>query len=214
VSDLFDIIRQIVRNELAQTRNAELGVVQEQHPHAAADDNDNYACTVVLRNSGIVLPRVPVATPVIGIAAIPNVNDLVLVQFIGGDIHAPVITGRLYNEEDRPPPNAAGQWVSHLPLAAADDDAVQLQLVSGAERSLRLQLGAGLKIECKDDDPVIVLEVDGGKATVQIDRDGAVTLESNGSLSIKAGDITVNGSSIAIEADGELKLKGSTVNIN
>ena len=48
---------------------------------------------------------VPVAVPYMGMTCIPNVNDLVLVQFVGGDINAPVITGRLYNDKDRPPVN-------------------------------------------------------------------------------------------------------------
>lgn len=214
MSDLFDTIRKIVHNELAQVRHAEVAVVQEQHPHASEDDTDNYACTVVLRNSGLVLPQVPVATSVIGMASIPNINDLVLVQFIGGDIQAPVITGRLYNDEDRPPVNANNQSIMNFPLGAGESDAVHIQLVSGDERSLLFQLGSGLKVECKDDDPVVVVEVDGGKATIQIDRDGAVTLESNGTLSIKSQEIKLEGTSINIEASGELVLKGATVNIN
>ena len=103
--DLYNTIRHMIQEELRQIRTAELGVVQEQHPHASDSDDDNYACTVALRNSDIVLPKVPVATQRIGIASIPNINDLVLVQFINGDINAPVITGCFYNDEDRPPVN-------------------------------------------------------------------------------------------------------------
>src|SRR5439155_612113 len=91
---LYETVRAIVRDQLATVRTAELGVVQDQHPHASEGDTDNYACTVTLRDSGIVLKKVPVATNRIGAASIPNVGDLVLVQFVGGDIHAPVITGR------------------------------------------------------------------------------------------------------------------------
>jgi ribose transport system ATP-binding protein len=42
-----------------------------------------------------------------------------LVQFVGGDAHAPVITGQRYNDQDRPPPNEDGKAVlvvsSYLP---------------------------------------------------------------------------------------------------
>ena len=105
---LYDTIRRIVAEELAQLRTAELGIVEEQHPHASDSDTDNYACTVRLRDSDIVLPHVPLATQRLGTVAIPAVGELVLVQFLGGDINAPVITGRLYDEVTRPPVNEAG----------------------------------------------------------------------------------------------------------
>lgn len=203
---LFETIRRIVREEMKSIRTAEIAVVQEQHPHAADSDTDNYACTVRLRNSDIVLKHVPVATPRIGSASIPSVGDMVLVQFIGGDINAPVITGSLYNDEDRPPVNDDGQSILHLPLGAADGDAVHIELHTGDRREVVIKLGTGLAINVRDDDPVVELDVDGGKATLKIDRDGAVTLESQGKIEMKAGDF-------AIEAQNELSLTGGTVKV-
>ena len=212
---LFDAIRRIVHDEMARVRTAELAVVQEQHPHASESDKDNHACTVRLRDTGLVLKRVPVATQRIGMVSIPAVGEMVLVQFVGGDINAPIITGRLYNDEDRPPPNDDGQMILHLPLAAGDDDAVHLELHSGDKREMTLKLGSALTLSLKDDDPVVEIDVDGGKAKLQIARDGAVTLESQGALGIKAGsDVTLEGNAITIEASGDLTLKGATVNIN
>lgn len=205
---LFDTIRRIVREELGQIRTAELAVVEEQHPHADDSDKDNYACTVALRDSGIVLKQVPVATQRIGIASIPAVGELVLVQFIGGDINAPIITGRLYNDEDRPPVNDDKQGIMHLPLGAEDSDAVHMELLSGDSRELVFKLGDGLELSLKDDDPVVEIKVDGGKGTIKIERDGKLTFESQ-------SDINMTGSSnINIEASGELNLKGSVVNLN
>jgi uncharacterized protein involved in type VI secretion and phage assembly len=204
---LYETIQRIVQDELNRVRTAELAVVQEQHPHAGASDQDNYACTVRLRDTGLVLKRVPVATGRIGSTSIPAVGDLVLVQFVGGDINAPVITGSLYNDEDRPPVNAAGQWILHLPLAAGDADAVHVELHSNGERSLLLKLGDGLTARLQDDDPVIQLQVAGGQASIQVDRDGALTIESQ-------GEVKMTGAKITIEAQGTLDLKGGTVNIN
>jgi uncharacterized protein involved in type VI secretion and phage assembly len=211
---LFETIRRIVKEELGRIRTAELAVVQEQHPHAEDSDNDNFACTVVLRDSGIVLKQVPVATSRIGVASIPAAGDLVLIQFIDGDINAPVITGRLYNDEDRPPVNADGQMVVHLPPGAEDSDAVHLKLTSGDTREVTVKLGDGLTLTVKDDDPVVSLAIDSGKATLQIDRDGAVTLESQGNLQIKGGEMKFEGQTINVEAQSELNLKGGVVNIN
>ena len=203
---LYETIQRIVQQELARVRTAELAVVQEQHPHASDSDTDNYACTVMLRDSGMVLRQVPVATQRIGSVSIPAVGEMVLVQFVGGDINSPIITGRLYNDEDRPPVNDDSQAIIHLPLGAADADAVHLELHSAEERKLVINLGSGVALNIVDDDPVLKLEVDGGKATIQIDRDGAVKVESQ-------GDVEVTGNNVTVEAKAELNLKGATVNI-
>jgi len=199
---LFESIQKIVQDELRSVRSAELAVVQEQHP----SDPDNYACTVVLRDSGIVLSHVPVATSRIGAVAIPAVGELVLVQFVSGDINAPIIVGRLYNDEDRPPDNEDGRAVLHLPLGAAESDAVHVELKSGDARELSLKLGDGLTLALRDDDPVVEIDA-GGQAKVTIDRDGKVAVKSSGKLELKAAEVK-------IEAQGKLTLKGAVVNIN
>jgi uncharacterized protein involved in type VI secretion and phage assembly len=187
-------------------RLAELAVVQDQHPHATEDDTDNFACTVTLRDSGIVLKRVPVATGHVGAAWIPNVGDLVLIQFVGGDVHAPVITGRLYNDQDRPPPNEDGKAVLHVPLGAGDADAVHVELHSGGTRAVSMSLGSGLTLTLQDDDPAVRIEV-GGNAVLTIGQDGSLSVANGQKVEIKGPEIT-------IEADGVLTLKGSQVKIN
>ncbi len=212
---LLETIQRIVRQELGRLRTAELAIVQAQHSHSSESDLDNYACTVVLRNSGIVLNQVPVATPRLGSVSIPSEGDLVLVQFIGGDINAPIIIGSLYNDEDRPPVNDDGQAILHLPLGAEESDAVHIELHSGDRREIVLTLGSGLSLNLNDDDPVVKLEVDGGKATLQIDRDGALTLESQGNVNLKGNEITIEGQSQLNLNGGTVNIKGQpTVNIN
>lgn len=204
---LLETIQKIVQDELVRVRTAELGIVQEQHPHAGESDKDNYSCSVLLRDSKILLRSVPVATDRIGQVSIPAVGEMVLVQFVGGSIQAPVITGRLYNDEDRPPVNQDGKSVLHVPLGAGDSDAVHLEITSGDTRAILLQLGSGLKVQLQDDDPVIEVDAGEGNAKIRIDRDGAVSVESQGKLKIGASEIS-------IEAQGNLTLKGARVDIN
>ena len=211
---LYETIRRIVQEEVRQIRTAELAIVQEQHPHASDSDTDNYACTVQLRNSGIVLKQVPVATQRIGSVSIPATGELVLVQFVGGDINAPIITGRLYNDEDRPPVSDDSQAILHLPLGAGDSDAVHIELHSGDTREVVITLGDGITVNIRDDDPVVELSVDGGNATLKIDRDGAVTLQSQGDISVKGGNVSLEGNEITIKSQGQLTLKGQTINLN
>ena len=92
---------------------------------AADGDNDNYGCDVRLKNSGLLLKRVPIATGHIGTAAIPNIGDLVLLAFDKGDVNQPIVIGRLYNDEDRPPLNNPDEVIFRLPLAEADDKTIK-----------------------------------------------------------------------------------------
>lgn len=203
---LYETIQRIVQEELRRVHTAELAIVQEQHPHAGESDQDNYSCTVKLRNSALVLKQVPVATPRIGQVSMPSVGDLVLVQFVGGDINAPIIVGSLYNDEDRPPVNANGQSILHLPVDGSDSDAVHIEINSDGKREINIKLGSGVEINLRDDDPAVKIAV-GSSATVQIDSDGAIKLESQGKIAIK-------GNEISIEAQAQLKLKGATIDLN
>jgi uncharacterized protein involved in type VI secretion and phage assembly len=212
---LYETIQRLVQRELGRVRTAEVAIVQAQQPHSGAGDKENYSCTVALRDSGIVLKQVPVSSGRLGEVAIPAVGEAVLVQFLGGDVNAPVITGRLYSDGHRPPPSKDGQAVLHLPLDAGDDDAVHMELTSGDTRVLKLKLGKGLALTLQDDDPAVSVDVGDGKAKLTIAQDGTVTLEAQ-ALTVKSKDkLDVKGQGdVSIQAQGQLTLKGSTVNIN
>ncbi len=200
---LFESIQEIVRDELGRMRTAELATVQKQHPHSSSGDTDNYACTVALRDSGIVLGHVPITTGRIGSASIPAVGELVLVQFVNGDINHPVIVGRLYDDQNRPPENDASQAILNLPL---DGSAIHVELHGDSPPKVIVKLASALSVTVQDDDPVISIDV-GGNAGLTIGKDGAVSIKSQ-------GDVKLEGNQISIEAQGQLTLKGATVNIN
>jgi len=103
MSRIIDIIRRVVKQELARQRGSLLGVVTAVFPHAAENDQNNYEANVRLKHEDLELRQVPLAVGHIGLAAPPRVGDLVLVQFLDGDINQPVITGRFYHDQDRPP---------------------------------------------------------------------------------------------------------------
>ena len=145
-ADAFHTLRSIIREELRALRLPELAVVQKLHPHADAADDDNYACTVRLRDTGLVIARVPFVTTRKGMAAIPDIGDLVLVQFLGGEANAPVITGSFYNDEDRPPANAEGEAVLRLPLDGGEGEGVELRVTSADASSALLALGVALLV--------------------------------------------------------------------
>lgn len=200
---LYDTLRALIREELGAQRVSELGVVQAVLPA----DPDNYAATVALRDSQLVLDAVPLLTARKGVASVPDVGDLVLVGFVGGDLNRPVILGTLYNDQDRPPPNEQGQFVIHLPGSADEGSALRLEMHEAGPLRAVLKVGSACTLTVQDDDPVVTVDV-GGQTSIEINRAGNVSLEGGGNLTLKgAGNVT-------LEAGGTLSLKGAVINLN
>src|SRR5215472_5537483 len=88
---------------MSKYRIMEMGTVTSVFPHSDQNDKDNYECNVKLKNKDLELRKVPLATQGIGLAHVPRVGEMVLVAFLEGDINSPIILGRLYNDQDRPP---------------------------------------------------------------------------------------------------------------
>ena len=229
---IIETIQAIVRQELAAVRVAELGLVEEIYPHRGASDDDNYGVDVRLKNSGLLLKRVPVATGHVGTAAIPNVGDLVLLAFDQGDVNQPIVIGRLYDDEDRAPVNDADEVIFRLPLAAADDESIlgsiknhgsaspprELLLEMPPDITLRITDGtvravAG-KTEMKLDQPGTsggTVTVLAGRTKMVMNQDGDLTVEAAGAMKLKAArDLTLEGMNVKIKGQLKIDLEAGT----
>ena len=212
MNDLYDTLQKLVRHELRMRRFAEMGQVQKVYP----TDPGNYDADVVLHATDLVLKHVPVLVPRKGFASLPEVGDLVLLQFMGGDVNRPVIVGTLYNGDDRPPENAEGNWVLQLPSGPDDKESgVRVEVRQSDPVGFTVSLkGDKFELLVQDDDPVARLTVAGTELT--IDGNGGVKLEGASDISIKAGgDLKLEATGSAeIKAGGALKLKGSKIDLN
>ena len=200
MSDAISLIQAVVRDQLQAFKTAELGVVTKVYAHESSSDKNNYECDVRLRHSGLELKRLAVATPRLGAVAIPNQDDLVLVQYLHGDIHSAVITGRLYNDVDRPPQAKPHEFVYET----------QDKPESGIRRLyLKFPNGNSLLL----DDDKLVLEM--GKTTLTINHDGDVAVSSEAKLTIQTkGDASLNAAgNLELQAKGDVKLSGVNVTI-
>jgi phage baseplate assembly protein gpV len=212
MNDLFDTLQKMIRQEMRGRRFAEMGTVQAVYP----TDPGNYDADVVVHATELVLRHVPVLTPRKGFASLPEVGDLVLLQFMGGDLNRPVIIGTLYNGEDRPPENAENDWVLQLPSGPDDKESgLRVELRQSEPIGFTVSLkGDKFKLDVQDDDPVVTLTVSGTKLT--IDGGGALVIEGGGDMELKAsGNLKLKaGGNAEIEAGGQLVLKGAMVKIN
>ncbi|MCK4790718.1 MAG: hypothetical protein KAV87_43685 [Desulfobacteraceae bacterium] len=164
MNDAVGLIQAVIRDQLQGFRTAELGIITQVYSHEKASDKNNYECDVRLRDSGLELKKVPAVTQRIGAVAIPNKDDLVMVQFLNGDIHSAIITGRVYNDTDRPPEAKPHEFVYISPDKEESDI-----------RRIYMEFPKGNKLLLDDDKLVIEM----GKTKITINNDGEVELKSN-----------------------------------
>jgi phage baseplate assembly protein gpV len=190
---MVEVIRKIVESEIRKIHVAEIGVVTSIFPHSSDSDKDNYECNVKLKYKDFELRKVPVATQHIGLANTPNIGDLVLVSFVNGDINSPVVVGRLYTDEDRPPPNKEEEVV-YIPPYSKE---------SGLRR-VHMEFPSGIILTVTDDD--VAVEV--GKTTLKVDLDGDITVESNANINVGAsGDLYFSAGNITMESSNNMEFK-------
>lgn len=232
MSTIVDTIQAIIQQELHRIRVAELGVVKAVYPHSAGDDDDNYSCDVSLKNSGLLLKRVPIATSHIGTAAIPYVKDLVLLNFIQGNINQPIVTGRLYNDSDRPPLNNPNEMISRIPLAEADEKTIKsairniqsnsplreiliemppkitLRITDGTVRATAGQIEMQLDQSNESGGTVMVVA---GRTKITMKQDGDVTVEAVGDVKFTAtGDLSLEAQNVKITSQMETNIEAGT----
>ena len=200
MNDAITLLQAVIRDELRRFKSAELGVVTQVYSHESGSDKNNYECDVKLRNSGLELKRVAVATQRIGAAAIPNKDDLVLVHFLHGDIHSAVVAGRLYNDVDRPPEAKVHEFVYISPDSEE----------SGVRR-IYLEFPKGNKLLLDDDK--LVFEM--GKTKITVNNDGDVQLDANGKVTISAkGDAEIKTQgNLTLDASGDVSVGGNNVSL-
>ncbi|MFA6371603.1 MAG: phage baseplate assembly protein V [Methanothrix sp.] len=191
-----EVIKKVAESEVRKLHTLEMGIVTSTFPHSSAGDKDNYECNVLLKNRDIELRRVPIATQQMGLVNLPNVGDLVLLSFLCGDINAPVVMGRLYNDEFRPPLNNSGEMIFESPDPKKE-----------GVRRMHLKFPSGIVLTVMDDE----LRAEVGKSVVTIKTDGDITIESNASMNIKAkGDISLSAQNVKIESRQALEIKAGT----
>jgi uncharacterized protein involved in type VI secretion and phage assembly len=224
MQQVVHVLRQIARHEAMQRNAAYLGVVK-----SVQGGPDDHSCTVELRESHVVLPNVPIAVGFMGFACLPAEGDLVAVLFLGGDLHAPIVVGRLYTQDLKPPQHGPGELVMQLPVSADSDKRIELRLTTpdgGGSRSLSLVLDGDVRVSVDIADDGITLAAqdaslklsqtsgsDGeiaitvGEAKMTFSQSGDVSLETSGKLTLK-------GQSVEISGDASVKVAGQTIDLN
>lgn len=204
MNELLELMRRVVREELAARRGPLLATVSAVYAHEDKDDSKNYEADVRLKHEGLELKQVPIAVGHVGVAAPPRVGDLVLVQFLDQDLQQPLITGRFYHEEERAPLFKEDEVLfehrlpdgklNHLRFGADGTIYIQRDVTKPEDNS---EFKAGIKI-----DPDGNIELKTGDKVVITLKDGEIDIKSDGNpVKVTCDELTV---------DGKFRVKGET----
>lgn len=213
---LYDAVARIARHESDARAWASIGVVTDVHPSATIAND--HAVSVELRDSRVVVPRLPVAVGALGFAATPGVGDLVVVVFADGDPHAGVVVGHLYHRDLEPPAHADGQVVLQLPPGGSPSvdvlaDPATPELTVNVDGTTVQITGNSVTIATGgaefviDGDGTGAVTVRTGDASMTLDSGGSIRLEASASLEIKAAEVSIEGS-------GKVSISGGLVEVN
>jgi len=203
MSELLDLVRRTVREELARRRGPQLATVTALTAHESDDDTANYEADVRLKHDGLEIAQVPIAVPHIGVAAPPRIGDLVVVAFVDDDLQQPMILGRFYHDQDR------------APLFKEDDVLFEHRLPDGTINHLRFASDGSIfmqrDVKKREDnsDFLAGIRIDPqGLIELKTSDDIVVTLDQqNGKISLLCKDkpVEITCDKLTVDADVEMK---------
>lgn len=164
----------------------------------------------------------PVASPYAGknygLYLLPEKDDQVIVGFLNGDPHSGVVIGSLWNKKNTIPANTAVEENNIRSLVTKGGHVVSL--TDGDDAVVTVKTKAGHKIEISDKDKKITVSTSDGKQKIVMDEGGgAISVDADKKISMKAqaielnGKLTAKGQSILLESDGNLDIKGKQIKI-
>ena len=153
---------------------------------------------------------VPMAGGGRGTVFIPEVNDEVLVGFEREDLRFPYVLGALWNGKDKPPLNNGDGKNDKRIIKSRKKH--YLLFDDGAEGIVELAHENGAMVRFTDTE--IELKDSQGNQ-LKIEKSGAITLQANTSLTIKAATISIEATgTLDLKANATLTVRGALVNIN
>ena len=128
---------------------------------------------------------------------IPDVNDEVLVVFMGGDPRQPCVVGGLWNGQDDPPESMDGAGKNYI-------------------KTIRSRNGVQITLDDTDGQETMTLQTPGGQTVTLADGPGAITLQdSNGnSIQMQASGITMTTSATFTVNASTVDITAGMVTVN
>jgi phage baseplate assembly protein V len=133
---------------------------------------------------------------------IPELEDQVILAFLGGRLERPIIVGALYSEGE-------------APHAARSGSADPKYFRTKAGHMLLMEDGSGRKIELVDSTGNNSVLIDSEANSITVKAQGDVNVKGGANVTVEAtGNLTLKGAAIKIEATGTVTVSGTAINLN
>ena len=134
----------------------------------------------------------------------PNVNDLVVLAYLGGDPHRPMVLGSFWNSETKPPYTIQDGKVLNYTIKTPSGTELLFYDEPGKQK-VTLTLPSGTVLSIDDENKAVAVKDKGGDNALEMDlKGGNITLKAKSTLVLSAGDTKVS-----LDAKGELTLKSA-----
>lgn len=149
------------------------------------------------------------AGPEMGTYFLPELDDEVLVGFIGEDPSHPVVLGGVWNAAQLPPDNNGHESNDRRMIRTRAGH--ELRFDDGDANEIELKLQGGPRVYLTEN--TAVLE-DGAGNTVEI-KEGSIKIKADQKITLEAAQVIINASGKAeVKAGGTCKVQGAMVEIN
>ena len=144
----------------------------------------------------------------------PNVNDLVVLGYLGGDPHRPMVLGAYWNTETPPPYTVQEGKVQNY--AIKTPGGTELLFYDEPEKQrATLTLPSGTVLSMDDASQTVALKDKGGDNALEMDlKGGNITLKAKTKLVLSAGGTTITleaGGNVSIQANQEISMQAATL---
>ena len=135
----------------------------------------------------------------------PNVNDLVVLAYLGGDPHRPMVLGSFWNTETKPPYTIQDGKVHNYSIKTPTGTEL-LFYDEPKKQKVTLTLPSGTVLSIDDEAQAVAVKDKSGENALEMDlKGGNVTLKAKTKLVLSAGQTTVT-----LESSGNITQKASS----
>jgi uncharacterized protein involved in type VI secretion and phage assembly len=132
-----------------------------------------------------------------GALLIPKVGEEVLVTFLQGDPRFPIVVGALWNGKNRPPHDLGNNGVDRWLWQTPGGSRIELLEEQGGSPKITIETPGGVRLQLDDSGSKALLENTDSKVEI---TPGNVTIESSGTVSVKASQLTVDAGSVTVNS--------------
>ena len=144
----------------------------------------------------------------------PQVNDLVVLAYLDGDPHRPLVLGGYWNTEVKPPLTVQDGKAEEYMLKTPKK--IEMKLTdTDKKQKVTLTMPSGTALTVDDENSKVTVQDKGGDNSLTMDmKGGEVTLKAKTKVTIQAGQTTLtleSGGNITLKGNGTVSLQGTDV---